>query len=332
MKHRPELDGIRGVAILGVLLDHSALAHGGQQGVTVFFVLSGYLITSLLLSEHDRSGRMDMAGFYRRRAARLLPALFVVVPVAVGLGLWLGLPGRQLAVSATATLTYGTNFLIVAGLPVVLFDWAWSLALEEQFYLVWPWVLRARRSPLFVPSILVVVGLVIAGRAHEASINLGVAYAAPWFRADALLIGGLLAMHPLRLGRFGGWMSVAGLAALYAFTSPTPRNIALATPAAAIFTATLIAGSDRLPVLAWAPLRYLGRISYALYLWNSMLKEAWQVFGDYPAGPVGTAAWLVLSLGLAHLSTMLLEEPLRARLRTRRPIAAPSPSIAAAVS
>ena len=155
--YQPALDGIRGVAIGGVLLSHATGIAGGALGVDMFFVLSGFLITTLLLQEWDADGAVSLRSFYVRRALRLLPALGAYVAVVLGMvvfGAASGLLGRHaLDVALTGafgTVFYLSNFLKAAGLDLGLFTHMWSLAEEEQFYLLWPiaLVLCLRRRPI----------------------------------------------------------------------------------------------------------------------------------------------------------------------------------------
>src|SRR4051812_40209430 len=146
--YQPALDGIRGLAILGVLLLHTnnwgavpALVPGGHLGVTVFFVLSGFLITSLLLGEHRRYGRIDMRAFYLRRAARLLPGLLVFLPFH--LLVWSQQQdGWQLVLTVLPAVLYLTSIVHAVWMSMGPISWTWSLSVEEHFYAGWPPLLR----------------------------------------------------------------------------------------------------------------------------------------------------------------------------------------------
>src|SRR5689334_9942669 len=150
IRHQPALDGLRAVAVAGVMAYHlgAGWAPGGFLGVDTFFVLSGYLITTLLLVEHAGRGGIDFRAFWARRARRLLPALFLVL-TAIAVWAALALPADQLGTvrgDGLATLFYGANWRLISSgqsyfaalsLPSPLRH-AWSLAIEEQFYVVWP--------------------------------------------------------------------------------------------------------------------------------------------------------------------------------------------------
>ena len=175
--HVPALDGLRGAAVAGVLLFHAeGLLRGGFLGVDLFFVLSGYLITSILVAEHRRSGRIDLRAFWIRRARRLMPALLALVP-AVGLyARSFAAPGElaQIRGDALATLAYVANWrailvrrsyweMFAAPSPL---EHTWSLAIEEQFYVVWPLVALVvlRRGPraLAIVSGVLALGSIVA--------------------------------------------------------------------------------------------------------------------------------------------------------------------------
>ena len=159
--YRPALDGLRGVAVLAVMVYHSGLIRGGFLGVDVFFTLSGFLITTLLLEEYARTGTLAIGRFYIRRALRLLPALVAflifwggVILTRIPSEYWSVLGGYLLGV-----LGYVANWLYIYWRPLGVFSHTWSLAIEEQFYLVWPVLLFlllrwVRRAPWIVAGLL----------------------------------------------------------------------------------------------------------------------------------------------------------------------------------
>lgn len=141
--YRPGLDALRGVAVLAVMLGHvnvTGFDSGGWVGVNVFFVLSGFLVTALLLKEHGQSGSIDLIAFYRRRFLRLMPAFVLVVVVVSAVRIFVG--DDHIRANAAASLLYYSNwYRIVSGDDMGPLAHTWSLAIEEQFYLVWPLVL-----------------------------------------------------------------------------------------------------------------------------------------------------------------------------------------------
>jgi peptidoglycan/LPS O-acetylase OafA/YrhL len=308
VRHRPELDGLRGLAILLVVMHHSGWLPGGWIGVDLFFALSGYLITSLLMSEMTATGTVRMPAFYRRRAARLAPALLVALPAAALL--------HDDAFGALAVLLYVANFALAFAPTGLATTWGWSLSLEEQFYLLWPALLRgllprlgARRlGGLLVGAALTValVRLVVSARTGYALV-----------RGDDILLGcsvALLALQPRR------WMTIAAAAAFAACTAAalTPASVMVVIPVAAAASAVLVGGAADLRVLGWRPLRHAGRVSYSWYLWDGILSSTPGV------------ARALLSLALAEASTWLLERPARRWVMSlrRRPVLAVAPSAA----
>ena len=327
----PALDGIRGVAILLVVAAHTNIAPElflGPTGVTVFFVLSGFLITGTLLRERARTGRVSLRRFYFARMVRLMPALLVMQAV-VG-ALWV-IGGRQLANYfqwAVPTTLYLANFFLRIDVPNV-FIHTWSLAVEEQFYLLWPLVLGAialwRRS-----HAIALLGLVAA-----ASVSLRIAmvdhvitaYSSLPTNSFALLLGAIVAItrtrwaaHPALRRRLLIVCPLLIAALVWKYGESWPKNVTgpplVAVPAAA-WIAAAAQGSKTLQL---APLRYIGRISYPWYLWHWPL-----IFLVDPAAHPNRAvpAALVAAL-MAVGSTHLLEEPLRRAWHQRNAPAATS--------
>lgn len=191
--YRAGLDGVRGIAILMVVAYHAGLVpvgYVGATGVTVFFVLSGFLITRLLIQETDQQGRIDLGAFYARRARRLLPALVVMLVVV------LALQPEQVG-SALWALSYAANWAMVVDVELVPFEHAWSLSIEEQFYVLWPvafmigWRIR---------SVGIILLLLLVARAFTPVDAEFISFSTP-IQAPALLIGVLLAFvhwQPLR--------------------------------------------------------------------------------------------------------------------------------------
>ena len=319
MRHRPELDGIRGVAILGILIDHSIRpSGGGAMGVVLFFVLSGYLITLLLLAE-DRDGGVALGRFYVRRWARLTPALWAALLVLAFAPLFWPISGKAAADAIAAAGLYVTNIVKTIDHPAAaVTGWSWSLALEEQFYLVWPITLvvilrRGWVKPAAAVLVVLTVTIVFVRFLYDGP----TVYYSPILRSDALLAGCALALWGREIPRWLGMTGVVGLAVLYSGIGITHTMLAVAT-----LVSVLIVGSARSlsTALGWKPLVWLGGISYALYIWNSFLVAMWQqrTGGAQVKSPLEVGVWLLLSFVLAWASTKYVETPVRRWARSRR--------------
>lgn len=332
------LDGLRGLAVAAVVLFHtrSSPLAGGYLGVDVFFVLSGFLITGLLLAEANRDRRISLGQFWLRRARRLAPALLLLLlAVAVFRLVQPQQTGASLRAEILAALTYTTNWLqILQGNdyfaqfgPESPLLHTWSLAIEEQFYIlfallmVWAVVRRrlAHRSLLLLLTVLTVCSVATMVWASAAG-NITWAYYGTLPRLQALLIGAMLAVvlrdrPDLAKGRSGqvvaGWIGLAGLAILMA--APFGDMFRGGYTLAALLTACLVwsaLGSGPVAsILAWRPLALLGVISYGVYLWHWPIL-LW-VQGEDPV-PVGAQAWaIVLTIGIAVVSYRFVEAPIR---------------------
>ncbi|WP_233574213.1 acyltransferase family protein [Amycolatopsis panacis] len=341
--HLPALDGIRGVAIFGVLVFHTGNLPGGFLGVDLFFALSGYLITGLLLREVQATGRVSLMSFWGRRIRRLFPALAVllaVVTVVVRLvadptmvrstlsdGPWVQanlVNWHLLAESATYWDRFG---------PSRVFEHLWSIAVEEQFYVVWPVVVliiaafTRRVAPRIATVAMVasVASLVLMVLLVDPADPTRV-YTGTDTRAFSLLLGAAVAVVPLRAGRWGRFalpLLVIGMATLWAFADGTTSGWLytgglFAHSLAAALLIGLVALQPRALVskaFAARPLRWLGRISYSLYLWH------WPVYVLLSPERIGLDGWLrtvvviAVSIALAALSKYFVEDPIRFRAR-----------------
>lgn len=350
---RPEVQALRAVAVGAVVLHHGwpAVAPAGYMGVDVFFVVSGFLITGLLLRDVARTGRMRLGDFYLRRARRILPAALVVL-LAVVLATVCLAPPRLWGVwlrEVVASGLYFQNWLLLAdsqnpaladldSSPVQHF---WSLSVEEQFYLVWPLLLllglwlATRRGVNRVVVLAVVLGVVTAAsfvlEVMATAADHNVAYFSTLTRAWEFGVGGILALvagtplaarHALRAG-----VSWAGLALIvvpiltFRVTEAFPGVVVLAPVLGTL--AVIWAG---MPEVAWSPARlaglrpvqWLGDISYSLYLWH------WPIFMFVPyVTGMPSPAWLMAllvaaSITVAGLSKRFVEDPLRRPWRGRR--------------
>jgi peptidoglycan/LPS O-acetylase OafA/YrhL len=336
---RSDLEGLRGVAVGLVVLYHAGLLHlsGGFVGVDVFYVLSGFFITGILLREHAATGRISLAGFYARRMRRLLPAAGLTIAVTV-LASYLILPPLRFAVvgrDAIAAALYvsnirfaqfATDYLNAGGAPSPLLHF-WSLGVEEQFYALWP---------------LLLIGLLLLGRRRLVGVALALVFAAslacsvwltsysqPWAfftlpsRAWELALGALIALAGSRLSQLAaglrvlaGWIGLALVVGSgYALSSHTvfPGYAALMP---VLGSGLVIAGgvSARAGVsalLSLRPLRALGRWSYSLYLWH------WPLITLAAAHRGGTLplweriALVAAAVPLSALSYRFVETPFR---------------------
>jgi peptidoglycan/LPS O-acetylase OafA/YrhL len=368
LPHRPgfgyvaALDGLRGLAVIAVLAFHGGMpwARGGFLGVDAFFVLSGYLITGLLLAEWARTGRIALGAFWARRARRLLPALLLMVTV-VALGARALLPldeVRRLRGDGLAALLYAANWRRVLGggdyfaqtaSPSPL-EHTWSLAVEEQFYVVWPLVVAAllagsvtaaRRTALARVLLICVAGAA-AATVLLASVyrpdDPGRAYYGTDTRGASLLVGAALAVLLARIGTdvdvrvrtcsrwirtvlaAGAGLSLVGLGWAWSRAEGGDAwlyhgGLLLAALAVAVLLAHVVLEprGATARVLAMRPLVLVGRISYGLYLWH------WPVFLALTSGRTGrqgTELFLLrcaVTLAVAVASYLLVERPIRTR-------------------
>jgi len=346
------LDGLRAIAVAGVILYHLSpgIAVGGYLGVDIFFVISGFLITALLLRERDARGRIDLLNFWRRRARRLLPALAVLVlscctaAWAIGGNVLVDL-GRQVLGAAT----FSSNWIAVAGhrsyfdeTAPELFRNLWSLAVEEQFYLVWPFAIlllllvRKRRLRLAIVAALAVASALAMALIYLPGADATRVYYGTDTHSFGLTIGAVLALLsqrwsalPLSWPRHSRWilpsLGTLGLGALVAASALLPADAPLVyrggLAVVAVVTAVTIAGAV-VPgsflgrALDIPPLRWIGERSYGLYLWH------WPVFilvlGALPDWPrMGADGWLLGAIALAitvaasALSYRFVEQPIR---------------------
>ena len=339
---RPDLEGLRAVAVSLVLLYHAAVPGfgGGYVGVDVFFVLSGFLISGLLLRELETSGTISLASFYARRLRRLLPAvaLLILVTVVASVVVLSPLRAGDVAADGVAAALYASNLrFAVQATDYLQSELApspllhlWSLGVEEQFYLFWPaLLLLATRGSA---NRRVRVGLVAASvvvASFALSLWLTTA-SAPWAffslpsRAWELGIGALLAVGAYRLATLprglagaAGWLGLGMIVAsafLIDTSTPFPGMAALLpTVGTALAMLPGMRGPGETParLLGWRPARFLGRISYSLYLWHwPILVLPTAVAGETLPLPVRVGLMLA-AIPIAYASQRWLEDPIR---------------------
>ena len=332
LPYRPEIDGLRAIAVLAVVLYHAGIGGAGFVGVDVFFVISGYLITSLLLKEHDATARIDLLGFYARRVRRILPAATVVVLATLGAG-WFLLPSQaqvHTANSAGAALVFAANifFQLTSGgyfdsraeeMPLLHL---WTLSVEEQFYVLWPavliFLLRFNRVALLAGITLLGVLSFALSEVLIAAGTDAAFYQMP-ARFWELAAGGLIAAVPARpLPRWAAPAAV--VATLAACIWPLGHFPGAGALPAVLGTTLLIAavhGGARNAFLASAPMVGVGLISYSLYLWH------WPLLAFYRATSIGEVttpmrlALCAAAVLLAIASYRYVEQPFR-RLRASK--------------
>lgn len=334
LSYRPELDALRGVAVLLVVLSHvglPGLTYGGTAGVTIFFVLSGWLITRLLLAEHERSGRIDLKRFWNRRARRILPALLGLLFVWSLIAAASGNSHIANPRVVVGSLFFVNNWLAVSGNLGAL-NHTWSLAVEEQFYVVWPLLIvgclaRGRRT--WVRNVAL-VGIALSVVDTAALLASGASwdriYNGTDTRLSALLWGCLLATVPSTSVR--AWRWILGVAVALALPLlawvPGPHGDLWASPLAAAvvagaFIQTTAGGCGRWMQPGW--LVHVGRRSYGLYLWHHPIVTR-LLIGVHGGQRIALAVVLLaVSWALAEASWHLLEK--RALAGGRR-VSAPS--------
>lgn len=337
-RYRSEIDGLRAVAVLPVIIFHSGSQWmpGGYVGVDIFFVISGFLITGILMREHE-AGAFSILRFYERRARRILPALFTVIAVTSILAVFLMLPYelRDFAKSVISVVAFVSNIFFwreanyfatdAERLPLLH---TWSLSVEEQFYIIFPialWVFWKYWRAALVPAMIVVsLASLVLAELMVSRVPGAVFYLLPT-RGWELLAGSLSAIYLLRRAKpnrvsgeiLGGFGLLAIVYSILSFDAGTPFPSLWALFPVLGTVGILVGASDRTLVgrlLSWRPAVAIGLISYSAYLWHQPLFAFARV-----ATPDGNpAAWLMGMLGLASLilawvSWRYVETPFRRR-------------------
>jgi peptidoglycan/LPS O-acetylase OafA/YrhL len=348
-KYFPELDGIRAIAISLVLAAHYELVPftPGGFGVTLFFFLSGYLITTLFFAEYRRSGAISVKRFYARRWLRLMPSLLIFILVAT-----IFYPVSRISVGSVPTppsqilaaLFYMTNYYLLvhpsalaAEVPLGI---CWSLAVEEHFYLIWPWLVR---RTLRDPGLLcrLIAGLCLSVLAWRVFVRFGLhappeyTYMATDCRIDSILYGALLralfespwakAVTKLFSSSSVRFLAAAALGATFAIRNDdfreTVRYSIQGLALMPFFTVLLDVRPPGLirQALASPPMVLLGKLSYSIYLFHLLARTPGEVIFHSPFHPVTVASGLAITLGIALALHFGVEKPvaaLRHGLRT----------------
>lgn len=341
---RPDIEGLRAVAVGLVLLFHGYHKpfSGGFVGVDVFFVISGFLITSLLLREHTKTGRISILGFYARRARRILPAATLLIVVTMlATYYFLGfIAGNQIAVDAKWTAVFAANIhfgllgtdYLGAQLPPSPLQHMWSLGVEEQFYLVWPGlflllilVVRGARHRAALTAVLLgIITAALAWSIIQTASDATWAYFSPLTRAWELALGALVSVGAPVIARAKGWLVelaagcgiagiIAGALVLNSSTHYPGSAVALPVVSTGLVIAAGCADERTLvgQVLSVRPMQWIGARSYSLYLWHwPFLVIAAQYAGNELSGLQNTGL-LVGALLATMLTYQFIENPIR---------------------
>lgn len=355
-QHIPALDGLRAFAVIAVLLFHGGYLEGGFLGVDLFFALSGFLITSLLIRDAEGAGAggrpgIDLAAFWGRRFRRLLPAVLVMIS-AVAVWSWLFGSGADLEGvkrDGPWAVVYLANWHFISEssgywasfAQPSMFDHLWSLAIEEQFYVLWPLVVlviwAVARRPQRALLVLAVTGAVASLAVMFAIYDGGDptrVYMGTDTRASSVLVGALVATAPARrlvsrlvsaLGRrldlvvvvLGGfvlwsWASIDGASAESLYRG----GLFAHSLACAVLVVTVASASEgaSLRMLGWAPLAWVGTLSYGLYLWHWPVYVVLTPERTDLDGLVLLTVRIAVSVAIAYASFRLVEDPLRHRV------------------
>jgi peptidoglycan/LPS O-acetylase OafA/YrhL len=353
--HVPGLDGVRGVAVLLVIVFHygalwqnvrtGGLLPGGYIGVDVFFVLSGFLITSLLVGEQAKVGKVSLPRFYARRALRLFPALAFILVAHVVFTMWTRDSLVEEAKQVAAVVFYVSNLAqtyFLRSMAHGSLSFTWSLAIEEQFYLLWPalllfGVLRFARTRAMVLTLIGGAALLSAAIRFVLWVGMH-AYAASYFRpdarADGLLIGafcafawrwGLVPRRYLNEAALAAAALILGVALLAGRPDHGMFQGGFTAVSVAVGVIILAVAENKtvlLPLLEWAPLRLVGKLSYGLYLWHVLglriARHAFDGSGRLPLTLIGLAITVVA----VTVSWNVVEQPfLRLKTRVASPVA-----------
>jgi peptidoglycan/LPS O-acetylase OafA/YrhL/lysophospholipase L1-like esterase len=344
LRYQPALDGLRAVSVVMVLLFHAGFAWmgGGYLGVSIFFTLSGFLITTLLLVEHDSTGSVSLRRFYSRRLKRLLPASMLCL-VAIVVAYWLGefrlvagmrsqLWGALGQVYNWVRINGSSSYAELFGTAPVLvspLEHYWSLAIEEQFYVLWPvtaWFVihlcRRRGTDAFRVLLSLTTLFAVASPLITELTSPKVGYWSTPTRLGELLVGATAAAwhhRGQRLPPWAKWLAVlaSGVLVVLAVRLPVgsgPAYTGWMTPVALVSAALIL--SLQVPgrlrsLLSSQPVVWVGRVSYGLYLFHWPVFVLLRAHGWQLDQPLGLAVALAITVGIAAASFYVVEQPIR---------------------
>lgn len=339
---RADIEGLRGIAVLLVLLFHASIPgfNGGFAGVDIFFVISGYLITGMLFREYETTGKISLRNFYARRVRRLLPASALVLVVTLIASILflppLSLPSVAVDISAAALYVSNivfafraTDYFAAGSAPSPILHF-WSLGVEEQFYLFWPAIFLLVAYGARKLRLRIGIAIAVIGASSFVFATYLVTRAGPWAffslptRAWELALGAILAAFGAKLSKMPHWLAICfgwvGLmAVIYSglvikATAPFPAWPALAPTLGA---ALLIAGGSHISrfspaaFLGKALPQFLGRISYSLYLWHWPLLVIPLAWKGLPLTIYERVGLALLAIPFAYATQRWVEDPLR---------------------
>lgn len=329
-KHFSGLDGLRAISVIAVIWQHTAgfnqsggILSRGYLGVDCFFAISGFLITTLLLREHQAAGRISLHQFYLRRSARIFPIYFVVLAVYTALMFTRrhSADGIEFFHNLPYFATYTSNWFEQGG-DHATFYFAWSLATEEQFYLFWPPLLALLAVRRWTAPVAVLLGLVAVDQLATAG---GVRILASL--ATPILLGAAVAvlLHHRSTYRVAARVLAGPLAAPTAvLTTLAALQYGVPDPGAEVLlvlvVATLVVREDTVvhPVLRWRPLAWVGTISYGIYLMHMLVANAVRPVVGECLGITVFALTVPLVVGVAWVSFRWFETPVRELARSKQ--------------
>jgi len=350
MQRRTDIEGLRAIAVLAVLLFHAGVPGlaGGYIGVDVFFVVSGFLITSLLVAEKDSEGFISLGAFYSRRIRRLLPVSSVVaVSTMVASYIWLEpLRIRSLVNDLFAVATFSSNFIFASRgadylqstLPESPLQHYWSLAVEEQFYIVWPMLIAlvcigAKKASSIRLRVGVAAAVISIASFVACMVQMNTsqpwAFFSPHTRAFELAIGALVAVVPMhvsltrrRLTSVLAWCGLVGIIACVVLFDektkfPGPWALAPVLATACVLRGGNVLGWSPHAILRLSPFQWMGSRSYSAYLWHWPILIIVVPALERELSIAEGLVCLVIALALSELSYRIIENPIRRNIRIR---------------